>query len=80
MLSICYEVVTAGFNKLKVLLITDAAKDSRTHQSSDNQQALYTSGTFRTLSTAYVMTAASENLDWTISVEKCSRLQNTSVK
>ena len=38
------------------------AADSRTHQSSDNQQTLHISGIFRTWSTAYVMTAASENL------------------
>ena len=127
MLSIYYEVVTAGFNEFHVLFWTQMQQktpehisqvitskhyvplehfgqdqqhtwclqpariwigryqlknttDSRTHQSSDNQQTLHISGIFRTWSTAYVMTAASENLDWTISVEKCSRLQNTSVK
>ena len=111
MLSICYEVVTAGFNELQVLFWTQMqqktpehisqvttrkryvplehfghdqqhtwrlrpariwigryqlknAADSRTHQSSDNQQTLHISGIFRTWSTAYVMTAASEHLDW----------------
>ena len=38
------------------------AADSRTHQSSDNQQTLHILGIFRTWSTAYVMTSARENL------------------